>query len=90
MVEKCPKCNDISYDKDYKEGQTLDPYSASKLRWYQNENQHIDEIKKRKKVHIYGKDVIANTDGKGRIIDYLPTLDLKGTKVGKSEDQGTW
>lgn len=86
-VEKCPKCSSVVYDTDYK-GEALDPYSASKLRWYTNEGQHIEEIKNRKIKTVNGKKVVANTDGKGHVIDYIPTFDVSGTATGTKQGKG--
>lgn len=86
-VEKCPKCTNVVYDVLFKKGETLDPYSASKLRWYTNEKQHIDEIKHRVIKTVNGKKVVANTDNKGRVIDYIPTFEVKGD-MGSKKGQG--
>lgn len=87
-VEKCPQCTTPVFDTTYKKGETLDPYSASKLRWATSEQRHADEIKKRKIKYINGKQVVANTDDKGRLIDFAPTYDVKGTKMGISKEEG--
>lgn len=88
-VEKCPKCNLATFDINYK-GETLDAYSQYKARIYSDESgqRHLDEIKNRKIMEINGKKVVANTDKKGRIIDYIPNYDVKGTLMGTKKGQG--
>lgn len=89
-VEKCPKCTYIVYELGYKQGETLDPYSKSKERWYSEESgkKHRDEIRNRKIVEINGQKIIANTDGKGHTIDYIPTFSAKNTDMGTKKAQG--
>src|SRR3982751_2534846 len=67
-VEKCPKCILVVFERGYKEGDTLDPYSAAKLRWYSDPsgNRHRDEITHRVNMPGYGQVIV---DNRGRIID---------------------
>lgn len=89
-VEKCPQCSNVIFEKNYKRGETLDSYSQAKLRWYSDTSgeRHRDEIKHRAIKQVGGEKVVANLDSKGKVIDYLPSFDPKGSKVGTKEGKG--
>lgn len=84
-VEKCPKCTNVVFDREYKQGDALDPYSASKLRWYQSEDAHVAEIKNRKTIYKDGKPVQVVTDDKGRIIEEVANIPV-AKNMGKSNN----
>jgi hypothetical protein len=86
QVEKCPKCNFICFDRNYKQGEPLDPYSKAKLRWYEDETgqRHQDEIKHRKIEIVNGKKQVVITDSKGKRIDILPNFNVQ-KDIGKSK-----
>ena len=85
QVEKCPQCRSVVFDRTYREGDSLDPYSAAKLRWYSDESgeYHRDEISRRQlKSDQNGNTYAIVTDEKGRKIDDLPTITVGGN-MGK-------
>jgi len=84
QVEKCPKCSMAVFDVLYKQGDPLDTYSQAKLRWYSDPSgqRHLDEIQHRQIKEVDGKQVVAITDDKKRVIDYMPSFSVKDTKIG--------
>jgi len=67
-------CKHIVYERGYKKGEPLDPYSASKERWYMSEDRHFDEIQHRKIITRNGKKITAVVDDKGRLIEEFPGI----------------
>jgi len=67
-------CKIVVYDREYKKGESLDPYSASKERWYQDEKRHFDEIRHRKIITKNGKKVTVVVDDKGKLIEEMPGI----------------
>lgn len=74
----------VVFDRTHKEGDVLDPYSKTKLRWYSEESGglHREEITRRKFVDRNGERIPFVVDSKGRLIDELPVVQVTGKKMG--------
>lgn len=83
-VEKCPMCSHVVFERGLKEGDTLDSYSAMKLRWYEDQSgeKHRDEITRRKYIMREGQKIPVVVDSNGKIIGELPIAPVVGD-VGK-------